>query len=674
METPEYVKKFWQMYGDASNFVEVTCGDNARGGSLANHVLETFNIPVEGGSSSIGGNLENLDIKRMDAMAVISLSLLEEAKSGSGSIYEPITNEEGEVKFAKVGGGTADLSDIYHEIQSSEYIENCVGVLVKGGKRLPYWQSLEWKPIWGEGGNSSKKVFDTTDIDTGCLVDNFSTHATITFNDPHLDTSYNDGIDNLFEMTDPFDKFLGYARFCHVPDEYKTNSTKVKVENSAVVPIRLDDTYMGKLVNIPSIVGPLNIGTDWVSGCWSVTEGVVPKDGGVLIPIPDSLRYEDIRGTKVDKFVKVEGVYLKGVELSSMQAGIKDETNPGSKEAIVVINIDKAFGVMFELSEGEHYIVKYEEGSDGYIEPYLIFSKNSRVNEVVPYGQNTEYIIGAHSNISTYDMGTTGTATIFPLDVNKGVLVEEIIIKIRLESPSITVFDPHQLGSEGEKSTARNIADKLEYVLCPLIVHEEPPSMAFDGTVLDQESQAKDNDPTTVQDFSETDYEKALDKMAGGPELEITLPFINKDKASDDRAVENISNTLKSHMDHRDGINTTYVCGPTTKVELCEHAPAGGIVNEITYSYNDSGSYTISVNEGPRLVGNFSGGGPSGPSFKSTETFSTRATIVDSIGNGIFHKVRIDGYGERVAINMADSIIRVGDVVNCTVHNNAVEA
>ena len=679
MDTPGYVKDFWANYGEPTDLTEVECDDNASGGSLANHVLETFNIPVETSSSSIGGNLKNLDIKRMDAMSVITLSLLEEAASiGFGdSIYEPVVNEEGEVEFVEIGSDSASLDDIYHQIQSAEYKEECAGVLVKGGQRLPEWKPLDWKYIWqnGPGDNYYKEIYDTTEIDTGCLADNYSTHATIVFNDPHLSSEFEDGINNLFEINGPFEKIIGYVRFCHVPSGYKTPDTKVKMENSTVVPIKLADTEMGTLADIQEIVGSFDLSSGWSSSCWDHVSGIPVETEGVKVPISDKLRFEDIRGNKVDKFVKVENVYLQGLELSSMQAGIKDGTDPSSKESIVVINIDKPSKLVFELSEGEHYVVKYKDSGSGYKDPYIAFAKNARVNEPSAYGTKTNYVVGAHSNISTHNMGDTGQATIFPLDVNKGVLVYEIIIKIRLESPSITVYDPHSVvNSDGEveQSLAYDIADNLEYVISPIIVYEPPPTMAFNDLILDQTLSEPDNDPTTVQDFTVTPYEEALDVMAGGQEIEITLPFLNEE--SDDDKIKEISKNLKTHMDHKDGIETTYVCGPDTEVKLGESGPTGGIINQINYSYSDSGSYTISVNEGPRLMNNFSSGGPSGPSFKSTETFSSRGTVVDSVGDGIFHKVRIDGYGERIAVSMADSIIRKGDVVNCTVHNNAVEA
>jgi hypothetical protein len=101
--------------------------------------------------------------------------------------------------------------------------------------------------------------------------------------------------------------------------------------------------------------------------------------------------------------------------------------------------------------------------------------------------------------------------------------------------------------------------------------------------------------------------------------------------------------------------------------------PDGGIINQINYSYTDSQSYTISVNEGPKLVGQLAQIG-TGPYFKAAEDVSRGGIIIEDPGNHINYTVRLDQYGDRPAINCCDQILRTGDRVSCTIHNNAVEA
>jgi hypothetical protein len=134
-----------------------------------------------------------------------------------------------------------------------------------------------------------------------------------------------------------------------------------------------------------------------------------------------------------------------------------------------------------------------------------------------------------------------------------------------------------------------------------------------------------------------------------------------------------LSGELYDYMNSGDGIETTYICAPDSNPELGGIADNGGIVNSISYSYNDQGSYTISATSGPRLVGGLSQV-DGGPTFKTSDSVSARGTVIQDMGNHVYYKVRIEGYGERIAICTCPDVIRVGDKVNCTVYNNPVES
>lgn len=683
---PDYVNDFWEAYGDSSILVEVECDDAANGGSLAAHVLSTYNIPTNFGSS-VGGNLKDLDIKRMDAMAVIKWSLLEAtARVGlrDGKIYELIIDEDGRADFIIVGDSSASLNDIYYQVQSDTYREECSGVLLRGGNSMPSWKELDWKPIWGEGSYSSKQIYDTTRLTTNCMMGNYSTHTIITYNDPNLDSAYNDGINNLYELDNPFDKVLGYVQFIHAPGA--TNSTQINQTNTSVVPIQvgLEDAssngpYMGVLQPRPSA----DETADNYAECWANTAAALAinlETEAVKIPLPDSLRFEDVRGTIVDKFVKIEQVIVQAQELSLVHTGATtDETaaqeDPDDNNTITVISMNNVSVGMFELEEGKHYVISYAKDSQDFKVPYIVFAKDARVNEPKKYGMDSAYKFGLEGETGYYKAGEEGIGTIFPVSENKGYLVEQIWVMVSLESPSITIYDPPFNDGIGvpETSLASEIADNLEFVIAPIVVDETPTSIAFSkgsgAIIIDQTPSFSDSDPTTTQDFTNTPLEEVYDDLNGGPGLELTLSFIREE---DDSVLMDLAENLYDLLDE-DYVETTYVCGPNTEVRLGEKGPSGGIINSISYSYSDSGSYTISVNEGSKIVGNFSGGGPTGPSMKQTESLNMRGTVIDSIGNGMFFKIRIDGYGERVAINMSNSLIREGDVVSCSIHNNPVE-
>ena len=133
-----------------------------------------------------------------------------------------------------------------------------------------------------------------------------------------------------------------------------------------------------------------------------------------------------------------------------------------------------------------------------------------------------------------------------------------------------------------------------------------------------------------------------------------------------------MANLLYEHF-QSDVIETVYTCGPDCNPILGGYGEGDGIINSIRYNYSDSGSYTVSVTEGPRLIGNLT---PidGGPTMKMSDNYSATGTIVQVAGDNLHFKVRIDGYGERWAINMAHQVLRKGDIVNCTVHNNPIES
>lgn len=676
---PSSIAEFWADYGNSDSFQEIDCPGPT--GSLAADVLDKYGISLSEGAS-IGGNLYGLDIKNMDAMSVINLSLLEAlADSGSfsnGTMYELVADVRGGAKIIEIGGGSANLNDIYYQVQTESYVENCKGVLIRGGQPRPSWVETEWSPIWGEDG---KHVYDYTKFLSNCSDPSFSTNAVIIFDDPNLtNSSYKDGIDNLYDIEDPYQRIIGYATYKNAPGS--TKDTRITYNNVASVAIIVAQSTadggpdMGTLIEKPQVDPASKIFGD--KDCWTDADQVVSYTNGIPIPIPESLRFTDLRNTQVDKFQRVTDVFIIGTPLSLVKsAPVNNDAAaltvpPNPDDYTAVINVDSSTKHVFKLNVGRDYVIAYDTSGE-YIAPYIVFSKNTRENEPLPYGKDTKYIVGQGGKYGAELQGQTGTATIFPAANNRGYIVEQIVAMIDVDSPSITIYDPEYngLGEDGASSKAVDIANNFEYWVRPLVLYEPPAPIAFNGELLDQTMGVKDNDPTTVQSFEDTPLELAMDEMNGGGGMELTLSFLNGE--DDARKVADLSGNLFAFMNNGTGIETNYVCGPNTEVELGEMGPSGGVINNITYSYTDQGSYTISVNEGPRLVKSISAGGPSGPSVRATETVNARGTVIQSLGNGIHFKVRLDGYGERTAINTCHNIIREGDIVSCSVHNNQVE-
>ena len=682
---PSTAAEFWPEYGNTDLLDEIECAGPGKDVSLAAHVLETYGLSMAGGSDNIGGSLYGMDIKQMDAMAVINLSLLEHlAEVGGAVIYEAVVDENGDVKFIEIGGGTASLSDIYYQVQTSTYIEKCQGVIVRGGKPMPTWYDTEWLPIWGNGDESSKIVYDSTRFMSSCSNPAISTWAVIVFNDPNLVTgtsSYKNGINDLYELEEPYLNIIGYATHKHAPGY--TKDTVISWNNTAMVEVVVSDDVSGNGPNIGTLVVRPSFVTESDSpGCWTVDgQDIDPEAYGIEVVIDEKLRFVDVRGTVVDKFQKIEDVYVMAQALSMVKSA-PYENDHGAVNDLpvdthkVLINLESPNLQLFKLDPGEDYVVMYKNVSSeqDFIIPYIVFAKNTSETDPVPYGQGTPYIIGQGGRAGRYDQGTEGVGCILPTTGGRGFLVKQVIALVTIDTPAIVIYDPefNGWGLEGFSSRAIDIANNFEYLVRPLVMYEPPASIAFNGTILDQSVSERDNDPTTQQDFENTPLEEAMDVMSDGVGMEITLPFLN-DPTEDDVKLENLSKSLYDFMNNETGVDTTYVCGPNTDVELGQLGPGGGVINSISYSYNDSGSYTISVNEGSRMVKPLAGGGPSGATPKATESLNARGTVIQALGNGIHFKVRIDGFGERVGICTCHDILREGDIVSCSIYNNPVE-
>lgn len=641
---------FWTEFGN-----QTTLEGSCEGTNLASEVLQYYGIPCNG---SFGGGLNNLDIKHMDAIQVIKLSLLQASGTGGG-IKEIIMGSDGTVSAKSIGTGSAGVGNTYYEIQSGSYLEPCGGVMVIGGLPISERKPVVWKPIWGE----SKQIFDTTLLNNEhCLIKDFSLQATIVFNDPHLDSAYEDGIDNLYEITssNPYDHILGYAVYMSAPSA--DSSVSIKKEDSAQILLPLDiSAGLGTFFVRPELSEFQALNPECYMG------GSQPEPtSGVKVNIPDILRFTDSRNVEIDKFRSLDNVYVIGVEIADMR-GIPPSKleavnfNPEPGSATLTIKIIKTFAQCFKLSRGTHYVVGCVEGITP-AEPYVIFANNSRRLDPVEIKSDavTSFIITSDSvwtNNDTY----VGEGWILPTESTKGILITSMFVSVTLDTPSIVIYSP-----DGTNNRAKTIADELVYDMAALISVEKDRPVAFNGSSIDMSLGMVDHDPTTIQTFDDTPYEQAIDAMQGGG-MTLNLSFL------DEAGCMELSGALQAYFGSGGGIETTYVCGPDADPELGSGGSGGGIVNSINYSYQDSSSYTISINCGPTILGDLAQI-DGGPSPMRTEDISAVGTIIQDAGNHVNFKVKLEGYGILQAINLSHHILRVGDKVACAVHNNPVES
>lgn len=647
--------EFWQGFGEDDGGPRISCDDS---GSLAKEVLDTFGIPC---SDSAGGGLPGLDIKHMDALQVIKMSLLEEA-ADTNAIYEPMVNENGTVEFKEVGSGRGP-SDIYYEVQSGTYKERCSGVMVQGKNPMPIRKYAEWKAIWADG---QKVIYDTGYMHNSCVEGDYNQYATIVYDDPHLsDNGYNDGIDNLYNIMNPWETLIGYAHYTSWPGHDRDKDAVINFSDSAKILIEIP-TDLGKVQKRPLASADLAE----QASCFEGMGEVPPADDGVEVPLPNHFRFESVRKTTVDKFSGISGVYILGREIEDIRSGpftndVADQ--PSSENAKPWARITNNYDEIFTLESGKHYVVNYDNVLNGG-NPSIIFADNSRPLDPIEteYGGTLTFFVDPNCSYAINESGSPvlqDTQTVLLTGGTSGILVKQIFVAVDLNTPSIVIYHP-----DGFNRRAREIAENFVYDVMPLVSYDEPPPIAFNGSLINQEDSVKDEDPTTAQNFSDTEYERALERMDAGGGMTLTLSFLNDSQCS------RLSGALYDYMNSGTGVESTYVCGPNCDAELGGAGPNGGVVNSIVYSYQDQNSYTISVNCGPTLVGGQMSQVDGGPSLKITETVNAKGTIIQDSGNNVYYKVSVDGIGDRIAVNMIPAVLRAGDKVSVAIHNNPVEA
>lgn len=645
---------YWEFFGNKDIFSEVL---HEKTGSIAEDVLQELNVPHV--SAGIGGPLKNLDIKLMDPLSVIKLSLMEYF-ANSGVFYEPIVNTDGNVEFVSLGKGNPSL-DIYRTIHSNVYNEKVCGVLVQAGRPIPERKGIEWKPVWG----STKEIIETDQFMTCCMRDKIKQYSLIVFDDPHLSTSYEDGIDNFYEINqeNPYDVMLGWAYWLN-PGDNVDEDTNIDYVETCELPI-----LVGK--SLGTLKKPPSDPNDDVNCLEGQQESADPDDG-VKIPLSSSRRFETVRGVMVDKFIKVTGVYVVGYKLKRCYGQPKNPKagtgESSSSNTDVKISFSSTRNSIFKLNEGTNYVIAFEEFSEGVPkEPHIVFANQSRKNDNGRYGDNSRaYVLNCSVDIpdeskdgyKISDEGYIENINILPIGGVEGIAVKEVWATVAYDSPAIVIHDP--------AGKAEQIAEDLKFDISPLVVTNEPAPYAYNGLEVDLIQGKADHDPTTRQDFYDTELEIIKDELANGNGVAVTYSFMDINQA------KSLSTRLADLLDKGVGTESVHVCGPNTEVELGQSGNSGGIINSINYSYSDGGSYTISVTEGPWMAASL-GGISSSFYVKQTESQSMGGVIVQDLGNHINYKVLVDGFGDVAAINCSKSILRVGDRVNCTVHNIPVE-
>jgi hypothetical protein len=271
------------------------------------------------------------------------------------------------------------------------------------------------------------------------------------------------------------------------------------------------------------------------------------------------------------------------------------------------------------------------------------------------------------------------------------MLWDELWVVVTRQKSSITIKDPEGNADEALRNT--------EYELYAIVKCDPPAPVAgygedtendpyFDpyiGTVNHLDC-VFDHDPMTIQDLTTCDMALLQEAMAG-QSISVTMPFIDSDiqiEIYGDGSTITYANASNSELfdiaeylydlTNEEVDEYTYVFGPT---ELVGQQPqlgmvyGDGIINSVTYAYQDSSSYLATIVKGPRYLKDTVGLGEASIWQMQTEVVTREGVVTQAAGNGIHYAVHVEGMGDFIAVNTVANQFppEVGDRVTIEINN-----
>lgn len=278
-----------------------------------------------------------------------------------------------------------------------------------------------------------------------------------------------------------------------------------------------------------------------------------------------------------------------------------------------------------------------------------------------------------------------------------------LCVVVERKRPSIDVFDPNGNAEDialkfleltpadaesivfqnGQAISGQRRLYGIRYT--PIVMVDEPAPIAYAATaplqsidaqtgqpgavvlpaagVIDQTDGIVDADPSTTQDFGESQLQ-VLQDNTNGATIDISLPFCTETECL--QIAQNFLSLQSQIVDTQ-----SIVLGPDSVPRLGDVLPDGSIINEINYSYSDASQYLITVTAGPKYL--TAGSFQDSKYQLATEDVTREGMVVQDAGNGAEYIVRVDGFGELNCLSMVLDEITAGDRVQVRIYNNPQE-
>jgi len=629
---------------------------------VARQVLEDVLVPLRPGTiigdGIDGGTLRGLDIYNMNAVSAMKLSVFEDFVKDNGH-YEIYADNDGVIRRFDIGLTTASVTQRYR-VPTRQVTNEVSQVKVVGFDSPPcLYVGDTYSIIPDEAGDFESEQIPPIHLlvqDT-CYELVFDRYAYFCYRAPNYASKFNDSIESLFE--EGYDEtVIAWAHNLEGTDNLSDRGS-INFSEYTFYPVEVGSPPEFDEVTL----FPINI--EYVSEqearCWLAPEEsrisysldlspykyADPDYGGQLISDVEELAYFILVGYKMTYATSWPQRTLSGRNIQDQHITYVEFKD--TKEAIALqdgTDYVSWFDGEDVLNISAGFVKKYDWEEFGY-QYYLTDWVSPTIGYVGEYG-----FVWPRLGGTGLDSGGLGTT----------MWVTGMYLVLRRKLNSVTIFDPD--------GGADFIMDNLIYEVTPIIQKDARPPTCGAGIYqgcVDWNTTVFDDDPLTIQDLYKTsDIARLNDAMAQGvSSVSIDAPYlITADE------VQTAANKIYGLFNDEDTINeATYVCSPDSNPRLGENY-GEGVINSISYSYNDQSAYTVSITSGPQHLRDFPGTGTN-IWMMETETIKRRGTVTQSSGDGLYYVVSVEGLGEFIAVNtvVGDSSPEIGDVVDVEINN-----
>jgi len=628
-------------------------------------VLNKFNIPVDtSGGLPPGGYLPGMDIRNMDAVDAIRFSMAESLTQGQW--WELHEDAFGGVKFINVFNNGSPSKTITLDVRfcvPSSSVENEVDmVIVRGYQRPPQRHAGDFVDVVPAGTglinptsvNGTEKLFTVhlAQEVSSCVKSNLAAYATKSYLSPLLDvTTFGAQDSNKVYNVKAGESIVTYLIDIDGMDDDGRVTYDFK-----------DKTTWYFRPGFPTFNQTSQLTSDCTEGI-QTTENTVYYQGDYTYTAPN---FTDRYGDPWPLYGAPTAILYTGYNIEqvlSIGAGLASEVS-----YIFVSPVPQ----FVSMSAGTQWTVSYKGPRKYNISFYYQPKTTIRVWEFIQAAFSTNRVelkvweSGAFTPISSAAPDAPASVAGAGLlgGVNKfGTLITDMWMGVTLDRPSVAVYDP-----EGDSLA---YAARLRVRYAPLILTQHFKPIAYAarvnngvGVIVDQTVGIEDDDPTTCQVFDESPL-TIMQDLSTGNVVDVTLPF-----CENENVCKRVAETIYRYQNHSDVQTYTLTCGPDDIPEL--GAAVSGFstdlrVESISYSFQDSSSYTIEVTLGPVFSNVGTWDVPDSATKMKDET--RQALVRYTAGDGINYRVYVQGIGEYNAINATNYVYVIGQEVTATVYN-----